>query len=504
MDILQNLALGFSIALTPTNLAYCFFGVLAGTLIGVLPGIGPATGIAVLLPIAFTMNPTTSLITMAGIYYGAMYGGSTTSILMNVPGESASVMTCLDGYQMARQGRAGPALGISAIASFVAGTVGAVGLMLLAPPLTILALGFGPPEYFMLMLFGLTTLAGIAGDSMLKALISGGLGLVLGTVGTDTPSGYLRFTYGIPDLSTGISFVAVTVGLFALSEVLVNSERLLQREPIRTSLAGLYPSRADLRRCRGAFARGSLIGFVVGVLPGAGATIASFLAYAAEKRASKNPEEFGAGAIEGVAAPEGANNAAAMGAMVPMLSLGIPGSGTTAIMLGALIMWGLRPGPLLFEKNPDLVWAVIASMYIGNVMLLILNLPLVGIWASMLRVRYSILAPLILVFCFIGVYSIDNSMFDVWIMVAAGVLGYIMRKFRYPVAPLVLALVLGPMVETALAQSLTMSQGNASIFFTRPTALTIFVLMGLFVLSPVVRWALARRRGAPASSRASA
>jgi putative tricarboxylic transport membrane protein len=494
VDVLQNLAMGFGIALTPVNLFYCFFGVLAGTLIGVLPGIGPATGIAVLLPLAFNMNPTTSLITMAGMYYGAMYGGSTTSILMNVPGESATVMTCLDGYQMARKGRAGSALGISAIASFIAGTVGAIGLMLLAPPLTSLALGFGPPEYFMLMLFGLTTLAGIAGDSMLKALLSGGLGLMLGTVGTDTPSGYLRFTYGIPDLSTGVSFVAVTVGLFALAELLVNSERVIRREPIRTTLQGLYPSLEDLRRCRGAFARGSLIGFVVGVLPGAGATIASFLAYAAEKRASRHPEEFGTGAIEGVAAPEGANNAAAMGAMVPMFSLGIPGSGTTAIMLGALIMWGLRPGPLLFEKNPDLVWAVIASMYIGNVMLLVLNLPLVGMWASLLRVRYSILAPLILAFCFIGVYSIDNNMFDVWIMVGAGVLGYLMRKFRFPAAPLVLALVLGPMVETALAQSLTMSRGSLAIFFTRPTALGLFVLMVLFVLSPLATRLLRRNR----------
>ncbi|MFA5028293.1 MAG: tripartite tricarboxylate transporter permease, partial [Candidatus Methylomirabilota bacterium] len=494
-DIVQNLAMGFGIALTPINLLYCFFGVLAGTVIGVLPGIGPATGIAILLPIAFNLNPTSSLITMAGMYYGAMYGGSTTSILMNVPGESATVVTCLDGYQMARQGRAGPALGISAISSFIAGTAGAIGVMLLAPPITTLALGFGPPEYFMLMLFGLTTLAGIAGESMLKALITGGFGLVLGTVGTDTPSGYLRFTFGIPDLATGISFVAVAVGLFALSEVFLNSERLIQREPIRTSLTGLYPTREDLFRCRGAFVRGSLIGFVVGALPGAGATIASFLAYAAEKRASKHPEEFGKGAIEGVAAPEGANNAAAMGALVPMLSLGIPGSGTTAIMLGALIMWGLRPGPLLFEKNPDLVWAVIASMYIGNVMLLILNLPLVGLWASLLRIRYAILAPLILVFCFIGVYSVNNNMFDVWVMVGSGVLGYAMRKFRFPVAPLVLALVLGPMVETALAQSLTMSRGSLAIFFTRPMAVTIFVLMLLFILSPLVRHALARMRG---------
>ncbi len=493
MDVYQSLMLGFGVALTPENLAYCFFGVLAGTLIGVLPGIGPATGIAIMLPIAFNMNPTTSLITMAGLYYGAMYGGSTTAILMSVPGESASVITCLDGYQMARKGRAGAALGISAISSFIAGTVGVVGLMLLAPPLTALALGFGPPEYFMLMLFGLTTLAGIAGGSMLKALISGAFGLALGTVGTELMSGYMRYTYGLPDLFTGISFVAVTVGLFAIAEVLVNSEKVMRRETIRTKLDDLYPTMRDLHDCVGAWIRGSLIGFLVGVLPGAGATIASFLAYAAEKRASKYPEKFGTGVIEGVAAPEGANNAAAAGAMVPMFSLGIPGSGTTAIMLGALMMWGLRPGPLLFQKNPELVWGVIASMYIGNVMLLILNLPLVGIWASMLRVRYSILMPMIVVFCFIGVYSVDNSLFDVGIMLVFGILGYFMQKFRFPAAPMVLALVLGPMVEMSLAQSLTMSHGDISILFTRPTALVLFVLTMLFVTLPLTRRLVVRR-----------
>ncbi len=489
MDLFQNILLGFQVALSLQNLFFCFVGVTIGTLIGVLPGIGPVTGVAILIPITFGMNATTAIITMAGVYYGAMYGGSTTSILLNVPGESSSVMTTLDGYQMARKGRAGPALGMAAISSFIAGTFAVVLLTFIAPPLADFALSFGPPEYFALTFMGLTLVTSLSGKSMIKGIMSGVFGLILASVGIDPVSGEERFTFGNIYLLDGFGFIGVAVGLFAVAEVLVNLEEPLEQVFVKTklNLRNLFPNLQDWKDSLGAIGRSSLIGFFIGVLPGAGATIASFLSYAVEKRLSTHPEKFGTGVIEGVAAPEGANNAAAGGAMVPLLTLGIPGSGTTAVLLGALLIHGLRPGPLLFQSNPDFVWGVIASMYIGNVMLLILNLPLVGMWASMLRVPYRILMPLIITISAVGVFATDNNIFDMWVMFGFGIIGYLMRKLDFPPAPAVLALVLGPLVERSLRQSLTISHGDLSIFFTRPVSatLTIFALLSLF--APVVR-----------------
>jgi len=497
LDVLQNLLYGFSVALTPTNLLYCFIGVLAGTLIGVLPGLGPVTGVAILIPITFGKDPVASMIMMAGIYYGAMYGGSTTSILINVPGESASVMTCLDGYQMARKGRAGAALGMSAIGSFISGTLAVMGLMLLAGPLVQVALSFGPPEYFALMVLGLTTLTRLAGKSMIKGLMMGVLGLLLGTVGLDPMSGVSRFTYGKPELLDGLGFVAVAMGLFALAEVLANAEQSLKRDVYETKLTGLLPTIQDWIAVKWTLLRATVIGFVIGALPGAGATVASFMAYAAEKRASKHPERFGTGIIEGVAAPEAANNAATGGALVPLLTLGIPSSATTAVMMGALMMFGLRPGPLLYQEHPEFFWGVIASMYVGNLMLLVLNLPLIGIWVRMLKIPYPILLPLILLFTLLGAYAIGNVTTDIWIMFAFGVLGYAMRKFDYPAAPVVLALVLGPLMETSLRRSLMLSQGSYSIFLMRPIAAGLLLIAALLVLSPVIARLLKRQAPVP-------
>ncbi|MBI4790576.1 MAG: tripartite tricarboxylate transporter permease [Chloroflexi bacterium] len=498
MDLFQNLALGFSVALSPQNLIFCFVGVLMGTLIGVLPGIGPITGIALLIPITYGLDSTTALITMAGVYYGAMYGGSTTSILINVPGESSSVMTCLDGYQMARKGRAGPALGMAALASFVAGTFAVIALTLIAKPLADFAVSFGPAEYFALTLLGLTLVTSLTGKSMIKGVMSGVFGLLVASIGIDALSGAARFTYGNIYLLDGAGFIGVAVGLFAVSEILVNIEDPMERVFVKAKLTmgNMLPNRQDWRDSAGALGRGSLIGFVVGVLPGAGATIASFLAYAAEKKASKHPEKFGTGVIEGVAAPEGANNAATGGALVPLLTLGIPGSGATAVMLGALLIHGLRPGPMLFESNPEFVWGFIASMYIGNVMLVILNLPLIGMWVSLLRVPYKLLMPLIMIISAVGVYATDNNVFDVWVMFAFGVIGYAMRKLDFHPAPAVLGLVLGPMVERSLRQALTMSHGSLDIFFTSPISAILIVIAMLSLFTPVVR-SIWRRAGAP-------
>ena len=498
MDLFQNLALGFSVAFSPQNLIFCFVGVLMGTLIGVLPGIGPVTGIALLIPITYGLDSTTALITMAGVYYGAMYGGSTTSILINVPGESSSVMTCLDGYQMARKGRAGPALGMAALASFIAGTFAVIVLTLVAKPLADFAVSFGPAEYFALTLLGLTLVTSLTGKSMIKGVMSGVFGLLVASIGIDALSGAARFTYGNIYLLDGAGFIGVAVGLFAVSEILVNIEDPMERVFLKTKLTmgNMLPNRQDWKDSAGAIGRGSLIGFVVGVLPGAGATIASFLAYAAEKKASKHPEKFGTGVIEGVAAPEGANNAATGGALVPLLTLGIPGSGATAVMLGALLIHGLRPGPMLFESNPEFVWGFIASMYIGNVMLVILNLPLIGMWVSLLRVPYKLLMPLIMIISAVGVYATDNNIFDVWIMFAFGVIGYAMRKLDFHPAPAVLGLVLGPMVERSLRQALTMSHGSLDIFFTSPISAILILLAMLSLFTPVVR-SIWRKAGAP-------
>jgi putative tricarboxylic transport membrane protein len=484
MDIFQNLLMGFQVALSLQNLFFCFVGVTFGTLIGVLPGIGPVTGVAILIPITYGLNATTAIITMAGVYYGAMYGGSTTSILINVPGESASVVTCLDGYQMARKGRAGPALGMAAMASFIAGTFATLMLNLIAPPLANVALSFGPPEYFALTFMGLTLVTSLSGESMLKGIMSGVFGVILACVGIDAVSGEERFTFGNIYLLDGLGFIGVAVGLFAVAEVLLNLEDPMEQIFLKTELKlrTLFPNLQDWKDSLLPISRSSVIGFIIGVLPGAGATIASFVTYATEKKLSKHPERFGTGVIQGVAAPEAANNAAAGGAMVPLLTLGIPGSGTTAVMLGALLIHGLRPGPLLFKSHPDFVWGVIASMYIGNVMLLILNLPLVGMWASLLRVPYRILMPLIVTISAVGVFATDNNVFDMWVMFAFGIIGYLMRKLDFPAAPAVLGLVLGPLVERSLRQSLTISHGDLSIFFTRPISgvLTICALLSLF------------------------
>jgi putative tricarboxylic transport membrane protein len=490
----SDLVLGFSIAFSPTNLLFAFFGVFLGTIIGALPGVGPSAGVAVLLPVTFGMSPVTAIIMLAGIYYGAMYGGTITSVLINTPGESASVMTTLDGFQMALKGRAGAALGIAAIGSFIAGTVSVVLLMLAAPPLADLAVTFGPPEYFALMVLGLTTLASLTSGSMLKGLAMALVGLMLGTIGIDVMIGAPRFTFDSVNLLDKLDFLPVAVGLFAIGELLYNIWRPVRVEPIKARLSGLLPTRQDWRDSAGSIARGTVIGFFVGMLPGAGATISSFLAYATEKRVSRHPELFGTGVIEGVAAPESANNAASTGALVPLMALGIPGSGTTAVMLGALTLYGLQPGPLMLSTHPEVFWGLVASMYIGNAMLLILNLPLAPLFASILRVPYSILVPIIFGIALFGVYSVENSLFNVGVTILFGGIGFLMRIYNYPPAPLVLALVLGPMLEKALRQSLQMSLGEPAIFVTRPVSAFILVLALLAILVPLISGLRARRR----------
>jgi putative tricarboxylic transport membrane protein len=489
LSFFHNILLGFQVASSVENLLFCFIGVLIGTLIGVLPGIGPTTGVAILIPITFGMNATTAIITMCGVYYGAMYGGSTTSILLNVPGESSSVMTTLDGYQMAKKGRPGPALGMAALASFIAGTFAVLMLTFIAPPLADFAVSFGPPEYFALTFMGLTLVTSLGGDSPLKGMISGVVGLLVACIGIDAQSGVARFTFGNINLLDGVGFIGMAVGLFAASEVLVNIEEPMQQifTEAKLNFRSLFPNLQDWKDCFGALWRGSVIGFFIGVLPGAGATIASFLAYAVEKKFSKHPDDFGSGLIEGVAAPEGANNAAAGGAMVSLLTLGIPGSGTTAVMLGALMIHGLRPGPLLFSTNPQFVWGLIASMYIGNVMLVILNMPLISLWVRLLRVPYKVLMPLIITISAVGVFATDNNVFDMWVMFFFGVVGYIMRKMDYPPAPMVLALVLGPMVEMSLRQSLTISHGSLAIFFVRPIAAVLTIVAFASLFAPLIK-----------------
>src|SRR5499427_2856131 len=487
MEILSGLAHGFGVALEPANLLWCFVGVFLGTVVGVLPGLGPPATIAMLLPLTFSMNPASAIIMLAGIYYGAKYGGSTTSILMNVPGESASVVTCIDGYQMARRGRAGPALGIAAIASFIAGTVGVLGLMLVAPWLAKIALSFSSPEYFGLMSLGLAMVVLLAGRSLLKALLAGLLGLWIATMGTDLFSSTSRFTFGRMELLAGVDFVVVAIGVFAVGEVLHSLEeteevRLL---PIPKGVRNLLPTRQDMKDCRFAFFNGSVVGFLVGVLPGGGSTIASFLSYGLEKAVSRRKEQFGTGVIEGVAAPEGANNSETGGALVPLLTLGIPGSGTTAILLAALILWGFKPGPLFIPEHPDLFWGLVASMYIGNVMLLVLNLPLVPLFAQVLRMPAYVLYPLILGVSMVGVYSASGSLFDLGLLLVFGLLGYAMRKLDYPAAPLILGLALGGGMERALRQSLMMSQGSLSILVSRPISAVMLSLALLILLIPL-------------------
>lgn len=485
MDYFAGLVFGFKVVFQPMNFFMAFLGCLIGTLVGVLPGLGPVAAISMLLPVSFHFTPVGAIILLAGIYYGAMYGGSTTSILVNIPGEAASVVTCLDGYQMAKQGRAGPALAVAAIGSFIAGTIGIAGMMFLSPPLAKVALSFGPPEYTSLMLLGFMILTFLAKSSMPKALIMAAFGIFLSTIGLDVVSGENRFTLSIKALMDGVGLVPVVMGLFGISEVFLNLEEIGKRPEILSGIGKkilhLFPTREDWRRFVPASIRGTIIGFFLGILPGGGAILASFVSYGIEKRVSKHPEKFGTGEIEGVASPESANNSAAQAAFIPLMTLGIPANAVMAVLLGALMIHGITPGAMLIQQHPDLFWGLIASMYIGNCMLLVLNLPLVGLWVQVLRIPYKILFPLIILFCLIGVYSISNTVVDIFIMIIFGVIGYLMKKTEYEGAPLILALVLGNMFETALRQSLMLSDGRFSIFFSRPISCG-FMLMAIFIL----------------------
>jgi len=488
MDFFGNALMGFQVALQPINLMFCFLGVVTGTLVGVLPGLGPVGAMSLLLPTTFHVSPVSAIIMLAGIYYGAMYGGSTTSILVNIPGEAASVVTCLDGYKMALQGRAGPALGISAFGSLIAGTLSVMGLMFIAPPLAEIALRFGPPEYFSLMILGLTILTFLASGPMWKALLMAALGLFLGCIGMDPDSGTFRFTGGILELSDGVGLVPVAMGLFGISEVMLNVEQSMGRSVFQTKIKNLLPTLQDWRASFWPIIRGTILGFFLGILPGGGAVISSFVSYAVEKKISPHPEKFGTGMIAGVAGPESANNAATGGAFIPLLTLAIPANAVMALLLGALIIYGIKPGPMLVKEHPALFWGVIASMYLGNVMLLILNLPLIGLWVKLLKVPYPILFPLILLFCLIGSYSLNNSILEMGLMVLFGVIGYLFKKFQYEAAPMVLALVLGPMMEHSFRQSLAMSDGSPFFFFQRPISSVIMGLAFFLLIFPLLPW----------------
>jgi len=500
LETFQNLYLGFSVALAPGVLWYGFIGCLVGTLVGVLPGVGPLAGISLLLPLTFGLDATRALVMLAGIYYGAMYGGSTTSILMRIPGEAASVMTCIDGYAMARKGRAGAALAIAAVGSYVAGTVSVIALMFLAPPLAEFALRFGPPEYFALLMLGLIVLAYMSPGSMLKGLAMAALGLLLGMVGIDQMSGFLRFAYGVTELADGIGVVPVAVGLFGLAEILLTAGQAKPPEVIRPRLRDLLPSRREWREANWPIWRGTVLGFLIGIIPGSAHVISTFVSYALERKVSRHPEEFGKGAVAGVAGPESANNAATSGAFVPMLALGVPGVPIAALLLAAMMIHGVTPGPLLIKNDPRLFWGFIASMYVGNVILLILNLPLVGLFVNLLRVPYPVLYPAILVCSIVGVYAVSSSVVDVWIMLGAGVVGYGLRKLEFETAPIVLGLVLAPMVELSLRQSLSMSDGHYGIFLTRPISGTLLAggaVLVLLSLRPLVSRALDWRARLP-------
>ncbi|MCD9022074.1 tripartite tricarboxylate transporter permease [Cohnella silvisoli] len=499
METLNYLAHGFATALQWHNLLFAFVGVLIGTAVGVLPGIGPMSGVALLIPITASMTgglgpeeaATSSIILLAGVYYGAMYGGSTTSILLNTPGESSSVVTTLDGYQMARQGRAGAALAIAAIGSFVAGLFALIALVVLAQPLSTVAIKFGPADYFSLMLLGLAAVSGLAGKSMTKALIMTVLGLLLATIGMDTVSGVARFTYDIPVLYSGLEFLTVAVGLFALGEVF---KTILEKDYSSGKIAKIgrvLPTKQDLKDSAAPIARGSLLGFFIGILPGAGATLASFFSYIMEKKMSKRPETFGKGNIAGVAAPESANNAASGGAMIPLLTLGIPGSGTTAILMGALIMYNVQPGPLLFDEHPQVAWGLIASMFIGNLMLLILNMPLVKVFAKVIQTPAKYLIPIIVAISIFGVYAVQAQIFDLMLLLGCGIAGYFLVRNDYPLAPLVLGLVLGPMIENNMRRALTTSNGDFMIFLQKPMSAVFLLIAALWIIVPL----LMKKRG---------
>lgn len=495
MEAINGLAHGFSVALQPMNLVWVFVGCFLGTVIGILPGLGPAATIALLLPLTYSMDPTGGIIMLAGIYYGAKYGGSTTSILLNMPGEPSSVASCIDGYQMAKKGRGGAALGIAAISSFVAGTVGVILLSFAAPPLAAFALKFSSPEYFALMLMGLSLVALLSGASMIKAILAMILGLWFATVGIDIFTSEARYVFGQPDLLGGIEFITIAVGVFAVTEILLSVERREQSEMFKVpkGMRNLLPSWEELKACRFAFINGSLTGFIVGLLPGAGGTIASFVSYGIEKAVSRHPEKFGKGAPEGLAAPEGANNADTGGALLPLLTFGIPGGNSTAILLSALVLWGLRPGPMLINDSPDVFWGLVASMYIGNVALLLMNLPLVGVFAQILRIPVYILHPAILGVAIAGAYAASGSLFETGLLIGFGLLGYLMSKGDFPVAPMILGFVLGGSMERAFRQSMAMSNGDFSILVSRPIAAVLLGIALLVLISPLLRQVYAAR-----------
>ncbi|GAB7388621.1 tripartite tricarboxylate transporter permease [Bacillaceae bacterium] len=499
MEILSDLLLGFSVAVTPVNILFLIIGAFVGMIVGIIPGFGPSAGIAILLPLTFSLEPTTAIIMLAGIYYGSMYGGTITSILINTPGESATVASTFDGYPLARQGRAGPALVMQAIASFVGGTIGVILICSFAPLLAEVAVSFGPSEYFMLMIMGLMMLTLMMGENQINGIISALFGFAIAMVGVDVVSGMQRFTFGSPELIDGIDFIPVAIGLFGIGELLYclyqGAHRENRQEITRFSMKGkgFWPEAKDYSESKFSLLRGSFLGFLVGVLPGAGATIASLLAYSLEKKFAKTPEKFGKGAMPGLVAPEAANNAASSGAMIPLLTLGIPGSGSTAVLLGAFLMWGLQPGPLLMDNNPEFAWGLISSMYLGNIILLLVNIVAIPLFVKVLQVPYRTLVPAIIALCAIGTYSLHGSIVETWIMLACGVFGFFMKMYGYSPAATVLALVLGPLAENTLRQSLIASYGSLSIFVTRPISLTLFVVILLLLIVPAL-WKRIRQK----------
>ncbi|WRP07818.1 tripartite tricarboxylate transporter permease [Rossellomorea aquimaris] len=485
--MIESILYGFQVAFTPENLFFAFIGVLAGTIIGMLPGLGPISAIAIMIPLSYGMYPSSALILMAGVYYGAVFGGSTSSILLNAPGISGTVATAFDGYPMARQGKAGKALAIAAISSFAGGTISVVALMLVAPYMAKLAITFGPTEYFALMLLGLTAISSLSEGSTNKALISATIGLITATVGIDQQTGTQRFTFGNPGLLEGIDFLIIALGLFALSEVcqliISRNENTLKG---KSAVGSLKLEKQELKEMAGPIGRHSVLGFILGVLPGAGATIASFLSYISEKRLSKDPSSFGKGNIKGLAAPETSNNAATSGAFVPLLTLGIPGSGTTAVLLGALLVVGVQPGPLMLQDHPDVFWGVIASMYIGNLFLLILNLPLIPVLAKILYIPKQLLIALIIVFCLIGVYAVSFNTFHLYLLVGFGVLGYLLKMFKFPAPPFILAFILGGMMEQSFRQAMTISNGSYSVFFQSNITIGLLIVSFLSLVLPTI------------------
>lgn len=492
IDVFASLAHGFAVAATPANLLFCLVGVVCGTLIGVLPGLGPVATISLLLPVTFALNPISAIIMLAGIYYGAQYGGSTTAILVNIPGESTSVVTAVDGYKMAQQGRAGEALAVAAIGSFIAGCIGTLVIAVAGPPLALMTQKFASPDYFSLMVLGLVSAVVLANGSMFQAIAMIFLGLLLGMVGMDINTGQPRMTLGLIELSDGINFVALVMGLFGIAEVIANLEQVSTRVVNHSRISSIWPSMKVLRGVWASVMRGTFIGTIFGILPGGGATIAAFSAYAVEKRAAKDPSRFGNGAVEGVAGPESANNAAAQTSFVPLLTMGIPTSATMALMIGALTLHGIAPGPMVISRQPDLFWGLIASMFIGNLMLVIINLPMIGIWVKLLAVPYRLLYLIILVICAIGVYSVNNSSFDIYMTVGFTLLGYILRKLNAEPAPLLMGFVLGPMLEENFRRSLITAHGNAMVFFERPISLVLLIMSVALLLSiavpSIVRW----------------